>query len=173
MLPLSIAARRTLAKSPLLIFEEVAITLPEATNFYLNLLICEWSDDAAQMLRGAPFIKYLLFRQIYDREKAKELCEPEDQDYNGIGARSARQTITVAIGILFGTLSPPIWLICLASLCLKRLVFGYLLVFAEQRKPDLGGAFWVRQLHGVNIALVMFSVLMSAVLFQRSGFKGA
>jgi len=157
---------------PLLIFERMAANMPNSTILYLNLLVMEWTDDAKQLVRGAVLCKYHLWRQIYTQDQAKDMAEPEDQDYDGIGARSARQTITAAIGIVYGTLSPPLLVICFLNLLLKRIVFGYLLVFAETKKADLGGVFWVTQLRGLFVATGISTSVMTAVLVRRSGPGG-
>lgn len=163
---------KALIDRPTAIFGILADRMPSATTFYLNLVVLEWTSDAMNLLRLPELVKFLLWGQIYDEQKAKELSEPEDQDFNGIGARSARETILVAIGIVFCTLSPLIGIICSASLLLKRLVFGYLLVFAETRKPDLGGAFWVTKLQGLFAALFIYVAMMLGVLYRRSPMGG-
>ena len=40
-------------------------------------------------------------------EDALKMTEPEDQDYYGIGSHSARFTINMVLGIVYGTLCPP------------------------------------------------------------------
>jgi len=163
---------KTLVDTPFSIFAALADTMPNATTFYLNLVVLEWSGGAMQLLRLSELVKFLLWSQMFDEKKAKELSEPEDQDFSGIGARSARETITMAIGIVFCTLSPMIGVLCAASLALKRLVYGYLMVFAETRKPDLGGPYWVTQLQGLYVALIIYTVLMTGVLCRRSPMGG-
>jgi len=93
------------------------------------------------------------------------LAEPEDQDYFGIGSRSARATIVLLIGIIFSTLSPVVAVISAAFFFVARLVYGYLIVFAETRKPDLGGAFFVLQMQHLQVGIGIYCILMIGVLW--------
>merc|ERR1719456_1508832 len=98
------------------------------------------------MMRHVILGKYLAFRQLLGEEEGKAKSEPEDQDYYGIGSRSARFTINLCIGIIYGTLSPPINVLTFINFAVCRVVYGYLCVYAEKKKPDLGGTFWVGML---------------------------
>merc|ERR1719386_240178 len=53
------------------------------------------------------------------------------------------------------------------ELVLCRLIYGYLVVFAETQKPDLGGAFWVTNLRNVQRCVPVYIFLMSGVLCFR------
>jgi len=162
----------TIARKPVSIFQILAESMPDAMTFYLNLMVLEWSADALHLLRLPELAKFLLWSRIFDEEKAKEMSEPEDQDFCGMGARSAQETIVLAIGIVFCTLSPLIGMLGCVAMALKRLVYGYLMVFAETKKQDLGGVFWVTKLHGVYVALIIYSMLMTGVLYFRSPWSG-
>jgi hypothetical protein len=48
-----------------------------------------------------------------------------------------------------------------------RLVYGYLTTFAEIRKPDLGGVFWVTQLRHVQQGMFIYLIVMTGVLLER------
>merc|ERR1719230_1034397 len=76
------------------------------------------------------------------------------------------------IGIVFGTLSPPICFLTFMNFFVCRLIYGYLMVFAETKKPDLGGAFWVTQLKHVQLGLLVYICLMVGVLYDRSESPG-
>uniref|UniRef100_A0A7S1QCL0 CSC1/OSCA1-like 7TM region domain-containing protein n=1 Tax=Alexandrium catenella TaxID=2925 RepID=A0A7S1QCL0_ALECA len=78
----------------------------------------------------------------------------------------------MAIVIVFGTLCPPINLLGFLTFFLCRIVYGYLLVYAETRKSDTGGAFWVTQLQHVFVAVIIYCILMIGVLFMRAKTPG-
>merc|ERR1712151_1025483 len=98
------------------------------------------------MLRHVMLAKYYFNGFLYDDDKAHELSEPEDQDYYGLGSRSARFTINMVIGIVYSTLSPTVALLAWMNFFCCRVFYGYLIPFAETKKPDLGGVFWVTKL---------------------------
>jgi len=109
---------------------------------------------------------------LFDEARAKTLAEPEDQDYYGIGARSARSALDLVIGIVFCNLSPVLTMLTAANFALGRLTYGYLLVFAETRKPDLGGPFFVQQLWQVQFGVMLYAVLMLSILLRRADHWG-
>jgi len=96
------------------------------------------------------------------------MAEPEDQDYYGLGSRSARFTINMVVAIVYSTLSPTVALLGLVNFACCRLFYGYLINFAETKKPDLGGVFWVTKLEHLFIGTVIYCVLMTGVLFGRA-----
>merc|ERR1719356_83483 len=118
--------------------------------------------------------KYLGFQQLYpdDDDMAFKLSEPEDQDYYGMGSRSARFTINMVIGVVYGTLCPPMNVLCWVNFYICRLVYGYLIPFAETKKPDLGGIFFVTQLRHLFIGLMLYAILMTGVLWHRAAGPG-
>jgi len=165
----------TIGKSILLTFAKIlerpsyaleimADNMPTATHFYMDFLMLQWGEQAVIFLRHMNLIKYLFFLSFHDEEQAKKLAEPEDQDYYGIGARSARFTVNMLIGIIFSTLSPLIAILTLILFYICRLFYGYLVVFAEDRKPDLGGMFYVTALRHLMIGLCVYNLLMIGVL---------
>jgi hypothetical protein len=162
----------TLAESPFKVFGLFGKTMPMATHFYMNFLVLQWASHAMVLMRYIPLVKYLAFRQAYDDDTAKQMSEPEDQDYYGIGARSTRMTINACIGVVYGTLSPPINLLTFIEFLICRIVYGYLLPFAETRKPDLGGVFWVQQLRHLFIGNIIYCVVMVGVLLGRASTNG-
>merc|ERR1719213_782894 len=121
------------------------------------------------LLRYVPLSKFLGFRKIFDQEEeARAKAEPEDQDYYGLGSRSARFTINMVIGIVYSTLSPTVALLACMNFFCCRVFYGYLIPFAETKKPDLGGVFWVTKLEHVFIGNCIYCVLMTGVLFGRA-----
>merc|ERR1719356_1773506 len=118
--------------------------------------------------------KYLGFQKLYpdDDDTAHKLSEPEDQDYFGMGSRSARFTINMVIGVVYGTLCPPMNVLCWINFYICRLVYGYLIPFAESKKPDLGGPFWVEQLKHLFVANIIYCIVMCGVLSHRAELTG-
>merc|ERR1740138_683466 len=98
---------------------------------------------------------------------AHDLAEPEDQDYYGMGSRSARFTIMLVISIVFCTLSPLMLVLAFINFAFCRIAYGYLFNFAEIVKADLGGPFFVSQLKHIQQCLFIYITLMAGVLFYR------
>lgn len=158
----------TLASEPFSIFMKLADTMPFATHFYMNFLVLQWVAHTMNLTRYVMLMKFKAFSQLYDEETARGMSEPEDQDYYGQGSRAARWSIMMVIGIVFGTLSPPINLLTFVNFGICRVVYGYLYVFAETKKTDLGGVFWVRQLEHLFWGNIVYGILMTGVLYDRS-----
>jgi len=153
---------------PGLAFELLATNMPGATQFYMDFLMLQWGEQSINFLRAAPVAKFILFNTFFEEADAKRMAEPEDQDFYGIGSRSARFTISLLIGIIFCTLSPPIAILGLVLFGLMRVYYGYLLVFAEEKKPDLGGVFFNTQLQHLILGVGVYNVLMIGVLCFRA-----
>merc|ERR1719219_1176821 len=111
--------------------------MPDASHFYMSYIILQCTLQVWSLIRSAQLGKFLAAKAIFTEEEAHNLAEPEDQDYFGIGSRSARATIILMIGIIFSTLSPVVAVLSTAFFFVARLVYGYLIVFAETHKPDL------------------------------------
>jgi len=150
----------------------LADTLPSATHYYMNYLVMQWLTQAMVLTRYIPLSKYKVFSQIFSDEEAKEMAEPEDQDYYGLGSRSAQFVTFALLGIIYGTMSPPITVISFITFALMRLIYGYLVVFAETKKPDLGGVFWVTMLHHTFIGLLVYTVVMTGIYYRRGNNYG-
>jgi len=158
----------TFFTDPIAVFGMLAETMPHATHFYMNFLVLQWTTHAMNLLRYVTLSKFLGFRNIYEEEEARGKAEPEDQDYYGLGSRSARFTINMVIGIVYSTLSPTVALLAWVNFACCRLFYGYLIPYAETKKPDLGGPFWVTKLEHVFIGNVIYCILMVGVLFGRA-----
>jgi len=158
----------TLFGDPTSIFKVLAETMPYATHFYMNFLVLQWMSHSMNFTRYFPLFKYKAALGLYDEKEAKAFAEPEDQDYYGMGSRSARWSIAMAICIVFGTLCPPINVLGFLTFLLCRMIYGYLFCFAEIRKADTGGAFWVTQLQHVFVSTILYCVLMIGVLAMRA-----
>jgi len=161
------AAAETLAR-PLSIGILMANKMPKCSRFYLNYMIMQCMATCLEITRYMNLIKFMIFRRGTTEARARELSEPEDQDYYGIGSRSARWTVNMLIGLVFCPICPLICVVTLVKFFLCKLLYGYLLVFAETRKVDLGGAFWVAQLRHVQHGLWIFWLLMCGVLTARA-----
>jgi hypothetical protein len=146
----------------------MAMKMPAATHFYMNFLVLQWVAHCQNILRLSNLFKFKLFSRILPEDEALAKAELEDQDYYGMGSRSARFTINMAIGIVFGTLSPPINVLTWINFAVCRVVYGYLIPFAETKKGDLGGVFWVHQLKHLFVANIIYCILMGGVLCVRA-----
>lgn len=158
---------RSLIQDPLSIFEVLSNALPSTTHFFMNYLLLQFSTNAMQLFRLPNLAKFVAWQELYGEEDAKKMSEPEDQDFYGIGSRSARCTILLGIGVVFGTYSPGILLLTLINFAGLRLIYGYLVTFAEMRKSDLGGVFWVSSLHHVQLLLFVYCVAMIGAVAGR------
>eukprot|EP00929_Paragymnodinium_shiwhaense_P122192 TRINITY_DN9480_c0_g1_i1.p1 TRINITY_DN9480_c0_g1~~TRINITY_DN9480_c0_g1_i1.p1 ORF type:complete len:555 (+),score=66.37 TRINITY_DN9480_c0_g1_i1:922-2586(+) len=157
-------------ETPVSVAPLVASKLPYATHFYMNYLIVQWTAHTLHACRPSQLCQYLAwgYWKGTSVEDCRKLSEPEDQGYFGLGSRSARWTINLTIAIVFSTLSPIITIFALVDFAVCRLFSTYLLVFAETKKYDLGGAFWVTKLEHALIGLIVYCVLMIGVLAARS-----
>jgi len=162
-----IAFLKEVAEDPYSLFVLLADKIPDATHFYLNFMVLQWSTLSLNILRYTPLFKYEAFASLFDQEDARKLAEPEDQDYYGIGSRSARFATFMVTGLVYGQLTPLITILTFILFALQRLVYGYLLNFAETKKNDMGGAFWVKMLKHTMCGLLIYCVIMAGVLAQK------
>ncbi|CAE7494198.1 unnamed protein product [Symbiodinium pilosum] len=153
--------------SPTSVVLDLAGSLPNTSTFYMSYIMLQWSVSVLNILRYQNLLKFLAWTAVSEDERAKELSEPEDPDYYGIGSRSARLNVVLAISLVFSLLSPIALWIGFAYFLINRLVFSYLVVFAESQKPDLGGYFWAQQLRHVQLTLPIFVVVMSGCLWTE------
>jgi len=153
-------------ESPTSVLFILAASLPNTSFFYMNYVILQWATSILNMLRYINLLKFLAWKAVVQEDRAKMKSEPEDGDYYGIGSRSARLTLILVIGMVFSIISPLILVFVFVFFFINRLVYGYLMVFAETRKPDLGGTFWMMQLKHVNLSIPIFVVTMSGCLWS-------
>mmetsp|Transcript_29806 Transcript_29806/g.52397 ORF Transcript_29806/g.52397 Transcript_29806/m.52397 type:complete len:765 (+) Transcript_29806:86-2380(+) len=163
---------KTLVMTPLEIMPMLAKTMPLATHFYMNFIALTWTSHGQNFTRIVPLSKYIFFKRVFDEERAIKMAEPEDQDYYGLGGRHARWAIMMCVGVIFGTLSPSIPLLTFVNFFLCRLVYGYLTAFAEQKKPDTGGLFFVRACRHLFVGNIFYVLLMAGVLYDRAASGG-
>jgi len=157
-----------MVQNPLGIFLLLGNTMPESTHFFANFMILQWVTHTVNLLRHVPLAKFLMFSRIYEPEEAREKAELENQDYYGVGGRSARWTSNMVICIIFCTISPPMSLLVFIDVLIMRVVYGHLFCYAETRKVDSGGAFWVMQMSHLFVALIIYTMLMTGVLYNRA-----
>merc|ERR1719333_1415726 len=74
----------------------------------------------------------------------------------------------MVVAITLCSVSPLITLVGIVYLFFSRLSHSYLCVFAETRKADLGGVFWVAQLRHLSQGLLIYILLMTSILMERS-----
>jgi len=158
----------TLAKDPLSLFSLLADTMPECTHYYMNYIGMQYYVHAMVLTRYVPLIKFTKASRSHEEQEAKDMAEPEDQDYYGIGSRTARWSTLFCIGIVYGTLSPPVSLLTFGLFAWLRLIYGYLWPWAETKKSDMGGIFFMRALHNSYLSLHIYMVLMIGVFCQRA-----
>jgi len=161
-----------LINHPTMIFGLLADRLPAATHFYLNFMAMQWVVHGLSLVRYINLMKFKALCALCEEQRAKELAEPEDQDYYGMGGRSARFTLNLVIALVYCSLCPLITVVTGINFLIAKVVFSYLLVFAEGRKSDLGGVFWVTQLTQVQKGLFIYIALMLGVLASRAATMG-
>jgi hypothetical protein len=162
------ATLSTLAESPFEVFSLLAEMMPVTTHFYLNYVILQPVTHAMNLMRYINLTKFIIFRKYVDEDKAHEMAEPEDQDYYGIGSRSARFALMLLIGLVFGTICPLMNLVTLYNFICCRFIYGYLIPFQENRKDDMGGVHWCIQINHMQLGLLIYLVMMTGILAERA-----
>mmetsp|Transcript_69528 Transcript_69528/g.197120 ORF Transcript_69528/g.197120 Transcript_69528/m.197120 type:complete len:834 (+) Transcript_69528:112-2613(+) len=163
-----ILTAQALAKAPESIPTVIADKLPNVSNFYVSLIILQVSTHLLNMVRHVPLMKYLGFRAVYGKKDGKKMAEPEDQDYYGVGSRSARWINTMMIGIVYCQIQPILLVYAAVHFLVCKFVYGHLIVFAETRKSDIGGGIFQDQLYHLHLGLATYIVLMTGYLMNRS-----
>mmetsp|Transcript_34819 Transcript_34819/g.110582 ORF Transcript_34819/g.110582 Transcript_34819/m.110582 type:complete len:1103 (+) Transcript_34819:78-3386(+) len=160
------------AQNPLSLVDRLSMGMCRTTHFFLSVFVIQWAAMGMEHTRYVQLIKYMLFKKTYATSlDAAIAAEPEDQDYYGIGARSARVASIFVIGLAFVSLCPLISLMSLISFCLLRVLLGYHVVYAETRKADIGGHFWVTMLKHCQVGMIIYVICMTGVLAERSGSR--
>eukprot|EP00931_Biecheleriopsis_adriatica_P077842 TRINITY_DN5132_c0_g1_i2.p1 TRINITY_DN5132_c0_g1~~TRINITY_DN5132_c0_g1_i2.p1 ORF type:complete len:796 (-),score=169.31 TRINITY_DN5132_c0_g1_i2:6-2393(-) len=161
-----------LVQEPMAVFSILATSLPSASHFYLNYVPLQWGGHAMNMMRYINLAKFVGFKKVVSEERAQKFAEPEDQDYFGMGSRSARHTLIAVIGMVFCTTTPLMTPLVFTNAALCRIMYGYLVVYAEGVKADLGGEFFVSQLWHLQQGLLIYILLMTGVLLERGSTYG-
>mmetsp|Transcript_46916 Transcript_46916/g.84767 ORF Transcript_46916/g.84767 Transcript_46916/m.84767 type:complete len:864 (+) Transcript_46916:62-2653(+) len=158
--------------SPVKVFYVLGATLPSQTHFFLNYAVMIWTTRVLELIRYSNLAKYLWFSRNYPPGVAKDMSEPEDADYYGLGSRYARMTIMMNISIIFSALCPTIIFLVLADFALCRLVYGYLIPFVETKKPDSGGHYWVKGIEHISVGALFYCIVMTGVLYGTASTPG-
>jgi len=155
-------------QSPMGMFADCGQMLPLTSHFFLSYALMQPVTHAMNLTRYINLMKFCVVKQVCSKSRARELSEPEDQDYYGIGSRSARFSIMLIIGIVFGTICPLMYVVVGVNFFVCRLVYGYLIPYAESRKNDSGGHHWAAQLRNVQHGVLIYIVMMVGTLMQRA-----
>jgi hypothetical protein len=152
--------------NPQSILSILADKLPRASHFYLSYVLLGTFTVSIELLRYFQFLSYAVLTRCYrmDPEAARAAGEPEDQDGCGMGARFAKTALAMTLTLVFSCIAPLIVVFGLGFFAFSYIVYAYLLVFAESKKPDLGGAFWINSLKHTLFALILFVTLMIGIL---------
>eukprot|EP00930_Biecheleria_cincta_P090505 TRINITY_DN798_c0_g1_i2.p1 TRINITY_DN798_c0_g1~~TRINITY_DN798_c0_g1_i2.p1 ORF type:complete len:797 (+),score=140.85 TRINITY_DN798_c0_g1_i2:1761-4151(+) len=146
----------------------LADKMPAATHYYLTYLSLQWVTHGMNLMRYIQVGKFIGFSKLLETEEARAMSEPEDQDYYGMGSRSARFTSNLLIALIFGTLSPLMSLLAWINFWVCRVIYGYLMVWAETKKADSGGVFFVNQLKHTLMGLIFYTLLMAGIFIRRA-----
>jgi hypothetical protein len=157
-----------LAENPLGFLSLIADSLPATTHFFLNFVVLQPVTHSMNLTRYIGLAKYIVFKSVCSEERARELSEPEDQDYYGMGSRSARFSIILIIGLTFSTICPLMNIVVFFNFFACRIIYGYLIPYAESKKNDLGGVHWAFQLHHIMLGSLIYNILMVGMLLQRA-----
>eukprot|EP00930_Biecheleria_cincta_P068146 TRINITY_DN5529_c0_g1_i1.p1 TRINITY_DN5529_c0_g1~~TRINITY_DN5529_c0_g1_i1.p1 ORF type:complete len:892 (+),score=120.16 TRINITY_DN5529_c0_g1_i1:38-2677(+) len=149
----------------------LATKIPAYSHFFISYMCVQWFTHALNITRYFQLMKYCFLRLFYAPKIAHGLSEPEDQDYYGIGSRYARFTFQLVIWMCFSIMSPIMVLPALVNFAICDLCYGYLLVYAETRKPDLGGVFFVGAMKQLQHGLVLMILGMTGLLAMYSASK--
>jgi len=160
-----------LAQDPTGIIDLLAAWLPRTSHYYFNYMIMGWLTLTWELIRPANLFRHWSLVTFYkcSPKDAKNLSEPEDAASYGMGARMGLASLMSAITLVFCTCSPLMLPFAWVYFSIGRVSYGYLLVHAESRKPDLGGVFWVEAMHRMFFTLALFVVLMTGVLVAHFG----
>jgi hypothetical protein len=153
---------------PMTAFVVLATSIPHTTHFYMNFMPVQWASVAMTLSRYMIAVKYYGFKKVYGEDVAAEKSEPEDQTFEGIGGRNARLTLLLVTTLTFSSLCPLITILGLIFFSVVRLFYGYLVMYAETKKEDSGGVFFVQALHQTQQGLFIYIAVMTGVLLERS-----
>mmetsp|Transcript_96404 Transcript_96404/g.171372 ORF Transcript_96404/g.171372 Transcript_96404/m.171372 type:complete len:861 (+) Transcript_96404:76-2658(+) len=149
---------------PASLLDNFASNIPIYSHFWTSFLLIEFGTHCLQITRYSAMFKYGLYKLFYNEETAHGLTEPEAQDYNGVGARYARFTYQFALFAVYSVISPLAALVAgFMNFMASRIIYGYLFVYAEVRKPDMGGVMFVTALDHLQQLLLLFILIMTAV----------
>jgi hypothetical protein len=162
-----------LLEEPTAVLSLLAESLPGASHFYLNYVVIGWATLTWQLLRPSSLASYWFYKASgHSADSARRRAWVEDSDSCGMGARMALGALISATTLAFCSCSPLILPLGVVYFFIGQLTYGYLLVHAETKKPDLGGEFWTEAQRQIYSALAIYVFLMTGVLWCRSGQRG-
>jgi len=140
--------------------------IPGVAMWFMCFLAVQSAETCVTLLRSTSLVRFLWHRRFCGDELGRRFSEPESQDLTAHAVRAAKSSLSLAAGILFSVVCPPITVVCIFDLALRRGVDGYLLCFSESKKTDLGGGFWETQINTIFVALVLQGTLMMFMLYN-------
>lgn len=155
--------------NPLRLIDILAITLPQASDFYINYVVIGCFTVSLELLRIPNLFYYHLYHAWLGRELAMQRSRDEDPIDYGMGARMSKISILVVVGLVFCTINPFVCVVVWIFLMVARTSYGYLLLWVETKKPDLGGELFVMALQQIIVGLFFYAMLMTGLLSLRAG----
>lgn len=159
-----------IARNPGSVIDRLSASLPSASHFYLSYVVLGWFTVSFETIRFFNLVSYSYLRVGHRLEPsaAKGYSEPEDEDAYGVGARMGMGMLMCSITIVFCSCSPLILAFATVYFAIGRMTYGYLLVYAERKKPDLGGPVFVEAMRQVLFVLLVYVLEMTGVLLRHS-----
>lgn len=155
-------------QDPAALFGKLEESVPQSTNFILNLVVTSWLSVCAFLCRPIVLLRYTLSRAMFDPHDAAVRNQNEHPAFFGTGVRMSKATIMMTLMIIFCLMCPLICFAVLVYFMIGRNVWRYLLLKAEQKRADTGGAYWVHSLNQLWASLFMSIVVNGVILWMRS-----
>jgi len=157
-----------LLDDPAKVLQGIEGKLPSASNFYLSYTVMGTVGALVYLLRPIAVMKYTAFRAVLDQDASIKRAQDEHPAFFGTGVRMTKATTMITVVLVYGFCQPIICFFALGYFCVCRQVYDFLLVNAEDKKPDLGGEFWVKALDQTFFGLFLFITVMSLILNNRA-----
>jgi len=155
-------------EKPSSLLTSLGTNVPCYSHFWASFLFLEMGSHSLQLARLPAYFKYCIYRIFYNGDVAHGLTEPEPQDYSGLGARYARFTYQFALWAVYSVMSPLVFISGALNFLVCRIVYVYLFVYAEIRKPDLGGVFFVTALKHLQYILALMILVMCGLIREEA-----
>jgi len=155
-------------QDPSEVFRRLEESVPQSTNFLLNLVVTSWLSLTVFICRPIVLLRYTLSRAMFDSEDAAVRNQNEHPAFFGTGVRMCKATIIMSLMIIFCLICPLMCLVVLAYFIIGRNVWRYLLLKAEQKRADTGGVYWVQSLKQLWMSLFIAIVVNGVILWMRS-----
>lgn len=141
--------------------------LPDSAHFYINYIVTAMFTLSMALIRISPFAKFVIFSKFGGTAaEVRESSEPEDQVGDGPGARFAKVTHMMTITLVFCHASPSITIAALVYFCLAGYVYKWLTLYAETKKPDLGGAFYDQAVKHLFDSMLLYCFIMFTIMLN-------